>query len=434
MKKILYLMIIMILVAGCSSEKKNTSKENGPRKVEVKNNNGIWRLYVDGKEFYIKGAGCEFGNIEQLALHGANSFRTWRTENGLQSGQEVLDLAQKNGLLVMMGLEIQRERHGFDYNNADSVKSQLEYIRSEVEKYKNHPALLGWGIGNELNLAAENMKVWDAVNDISKMIHEIDPNHPTTTMLAGIGKKEIDYFRTNCNDLDFVCVQMYGDIVNLQKRISDAGYDGPYIVTEWGATGHWEIEPSKWGAPVEQTSQEKQHSYLERYEKAIASDSSKCMGSYAFLWGQKQERTPTWYGMFLENGQTSEAVDAMHKIWTGKWPENRCPTIDSLRINGKKIYDNVYLSSGQKFKAIASARDYEGDSLKYKWEIMPESTDLGLGGDRESRPETILNIYGNPSIEIEAPAKEGAYRLFVYVEDGKNHSATANFPFYVNGK
>jgi len=65
---------------------------------------------------------------------------------------------------VMMGLEIKRERHGFDYNNADSVKAQLEYVRAEVLKYKDHPALLGWGIGNELNLGASNPKVWDAVN------------------------------------------------------------------------------------------------------------------------------------------------------------------------------------------------------------------------------------------------------------------------------
>lgn len=427
-------MIVMLTFFGCTQKKDKASGDNGPKKVEVKENGGIWRMYVDGKEFYIKGAGCEFGDIESLAKHGANSFRTWRTENGQQSGKEVLDLAHKNGLMVMMGIEIRRERHGFDYNNEDSVKSQLEYVRGEIMKYKDHPALLAWGIGNELNLAADNMKVWDAVNQISEMIHEVDPNHPTTTMLAGIGKKEIDYFKTNCKDLDFVCVQMYGDIVNLQQRIFDSGYEGPYIVTEWGATGHWEVEPTAWGAPVEQTSNEKQVSYLHRYEVAIASDNEKCMGSYAFLWGQKQERTPTWYGMFLENGQTSEAVDAMHKIWTGEWPENRCPALDSLRIEGKKIYDNLYFNPGQKFVATVSARDYEDDPLKYRWEILPESKDLGLGGDWESRPETIMNVYGDPIMEITAPEIEGAYRLFVYVEDGNNHAATANFPFFVKIK
>lgn len=432
MKNLILIASIILTMASCQSNNTKTKEDaSGPKKVEMLQKDGVYRLYVNGKEFYIDGAGCEFGNIESLAAHGANSFRTWRTDNGQQTGKDVLDLAQANGLMVMMGIDIQRERHGFDYNNAEDVQKQLDFVKGEVEKYKNHPALLAWGIGNELNLRAENMKVWDAVNEISKAIHAIDPNHPTTTMLAGIGKREVDYLATNGTDIDFLCVQMYAEIEKLQERLSEAGYDGPYVVTEWGATGHWEVPPTDWGAPVEQTSQEKLHSYSHRYEVAIKADEKRCMGSYAFLWGQKQERTPTWYGMFLENGHTSEAVDAMHKIWNGEWPENRCPTLDSLRINGQKIYDNVTVKPDEEFNAFASARDYEGENLTYRWEIMHESTDLGDGGDHESRPETLLNEMGDAKMTISAPKNEGAYRLFVYVNDGHDHSATANFPFLV---
>jgi hypothetical protein len=430
--KLIYFSVIMVLLfTACQPKKPMSAEEAGPKKVEVKNLDGKYRLYVDGKEFYIDGAGCEFGDISSLAQHGANSFRTWRTDNGKNTGKEILDQAYANGMMVMMGLDIQRERHGFDYNNPEDVQKQLEYVKGEVMKYKDHPALLAWGIGNELNLRASNMKVWDAVNDIAKMIHEVDPNHPATTMLAGIGKREVEYFAENCKDLDFICVQMYADIENLQTRLADAGYNGPYVVTEWGATGHWEVPPTAWGAPVEQTSQEKQHSFLHRYEVAIKADEKRCMGSYAFLWGQKQERTPTWYGMILENGHTTETVDAMYKIWNGEWPENRCPTLDSLRINGLKIYDNVTVKPGETFTALASARDYEGEALTYRWEIMHESTDLGDGGDFESRPETLLNEMGEAEKTITAPMNGGAYRLFVYVNDGHNHSATANFPFLV---
>ncbi|MFA9391306.1 MAG: glycoside hydrolase family 2 TIM barrel-domain containing protein [Prolixibacteraceae bacterium] len=426
--KFIYFSIIMALfISSCNSGKPKTAAEAGPRKVEVKTTDGNYRLFVDGKEFYIDGAGCDTKEIKSLAEHGANSFRTWSTRDA----QEVLDLAYENGLLVTMGLNVQRERHGFDYNNAEDVAKQVEYIKDEVNKYKNHPALLAWGLGNELNLRATNMQVWDAVNDLSKVIHEIDPNHPTTTMLAGIGKREIDYFKTNCNDLDFICIQMYADIENLQTRLADAGYDGPYVVTEWGATGHWEVPPMPWGAAVEQTSQEKQNSFLHRYEVAIKADGKRCMGSYAFLWGQKQERTPTWYGMLLENGHFTETVDAMYKIWNGKWPENRCPTLDSLRINGMKIYDIVTVAPGEEFDALCAARDYENEPLTYRWEIMPESTDLGDGGDHEDRPETLLNEMGEANMKIAAPLTEGPYRLFVYVNDGHDHSATANFPFMV---
>ena len=62
------------------------------------------------------------------------------------------------------------------------IDERLKLVVDEVNAMRDHPALLGWAIGNELNLEATNLKVYNAVNDISKMIHEIDPNHPTTTI------------------------------------------------------------------------------------------------------------------------------------------------------------------------------------------------------------------------------------------------------------
>ena len=147
---------------------------------------------MDGQEFYVKGAGLEFGNVEALAEFGGNSFRTWRTRNEGEDALDVLDRAHASGLLVLMGLDVARERHGFDYNDSLAVREQFLYLQGEVERLKDHPALLGWAIGNELNLEASNLKVYDAVNEISEMIHRIDPMHPTTTTLAGIGKREAD--------------------------------------------------------------------------------------------------------------------------------------------------------------------------------------------------------------------------------------------------
>jgi hypothetical protein len=407
-------------------------KGTGPVKVTLeKNSEGQNRLFVDGKEFYVNGAGLEFGNIDALGTHGANSFRTWRTENGEQTAVEILDKAQKNGLLVLMGIEVARERHGFDYNDTTMVLEQFNDIKGQVERLKNHPALLGWAIGNELNLGANNLAIYDAVNELSKMIHQIDPNHPTTTTLAGIGKREVDYIKEHCTDIDFLSIQMYGDIVNLQTRIADAGWQGPYIVTEWGATGHWETAKTNWDAPIEQTSHEKQESFLNRYDLAIEADKINCLGSYVFLWGQKQECTPTWYGMFLDYGAETETVDAMHYIWNGKWPENRCPVLDSFKIDNKTAFENIKVKASAKMNAQVFYSQFENDSLKFVWEIIPESNDLKWGGDKENRPPTIFHVEGTSSMEIASPDTIGAYRLFVYVLDNHNKAATANIPFFV---
>ncbi len=435
---IVLLLITSLAIKSCNfSNTKNVTGE-GPSKVDLKKIGDKYRLFVNGEEFYVKGAGCEFGKIEALAEHGANSFRTWRINNGVSSGIEVLDRAHENGLMVMMGIEVGRERHGYDYNDEEWVAEQKETIRRDIMELKDHPALLGWGIGNELNLRHTNKKVWDAVNDISEMIHEIDGNHPTTTMLAGFYIEEVEYLSKNCKDLDFLSIQLYGDIDNLHQRIEEAGYNGPYLITEWGATGHWEVPMTDWGAPIEQTSSEKAATIKRRFENVIAMDSLSCLGSYVFLWGQKQERTPTWYGLFTEDNREMESIDVMHYIWNNKWPDNLSPKILSAEIEGRDRYSNIKLLPGKQYNATVTFEEPDNDPVNIVTEIMPESTELGDGGDYENRPESISegirsDNKGNISF-TSSPETPGPYRLFIYVNDNNNNSGTVNIPFLVTSE
>ncbi|MBT8285254.1 MAG: hypothetical protein HKO75_07760, partial [Flavobacteriaceae bacterium] len=235
-----------------STKSVHIQNETGPAEVELIKTADSYRLLVNKQPFFIKGAGLEYGDIISLAEHHGNSFRTWRTDNGVQSAREILEEARRNGLMVCMGLDIGRERHGFNYDDDIQVQEQFERIRREVEELKDHPALLMWGIGNELNLKYTNPKVWDAVNDISEMIHEVDPNHLTTTSLSGIFKKELKHISERCPDLDLLSFQLYGNLSILPRLVRKFGYTGAYIVSEWGATGHWEVPQTSWGAPIEE--------------------------------------------------------------------------------------------------------------------------------------------------------------------------------------
>lgn len=403
-------------------------QENKPVKVEIRKSADGFKMFRGGKPYFIKGAGGR-SLMEKLKAAGGNSIRTWDT----RVGHLVLNEADKMGLTVTMGLNVARERHGFDYDDTAAVKKQLELLRIEVKKYKNFPALLVWGIGNELNLDYKNPKVWNAVNDIAKMIHEEDPNHPATTMLAGVNQKEIDFIKARCPQLDLISVQVYGGLAAVPGQLKEMGWKGAYMVTEWGPTGHWECPKTVWGAPIEETSSEKAAVYKSRYEASIIKD-KKCLGSYVFLWGQKQERTPTWYGLFTEAGEESEVVDVMEYEWTGKWPQNRAPHLNSIMLDGKKKMDSIYLSPGKEYPVLVSVTDKDGDKLNSRWEVLPEATDLGQGGDFEKRPQPVAGLIKSASFDaakLTAPGKTGAYRLFIYVTDGKNNVATANVPFYV---
>lgn len=401
----------------------------GPIKVEIQKKGDCFQLLRGGKPYYIKGAGGS-QYLDQLAAYGGNSIRTWST----QHAQEVLDEAHKRGLTVTLGLDVARERLGMDYNDKAAVAQQLERLRGDVRQFKDHPALLMWGIGNELNLHYTNPKVWDAVNEIARMIHEEDPNHPATTMLAGLNQKEANHLVARAPQLDLLAINAYADLPNIPKRVREVAWDKAYIVTEWGPTGHWEVGKTAWDAPIEETSSEKAAVYKSRYEASMGQDMERNLGSYVFLWGQKQERTPTWYGLFTEAGQESGVVDAMHYLWTGQWRQNRAPQLDSMRIDGKKAQDNIYLKPATTYPVQVWASDPNKDSLSYRWELLPESTDLKEGGDAESRPTAVEGLFSQEiggKILLKAPATQGAYRLFVYVTDGDNKVATANVPFFV---
>ena len=407
----------LLLAVACSAKAQ-------PIKVKIEKQDNGFVLMRNNKPYFIKGAGGT-RYMDRLAKYGGNSLRTWGTSNG---GQE-LDKADKLGLTVTMGLDVARERHGFNYDDTVAVRKQLEKLRQEVIKYRNHPALLMWGIGNELNLHYKNPKVWDAVNDIAKMIHEEDPNHPVTTMLAGVNPEVVKNVIARCPDLDLLAVQVYGGLAKVPEQIVNTGWKKAYIVTEWGPTGHWESIITPWKAAIEETSSEKADVYRKRYEASIKIDKS-CLGSYVFLWGQKQERTPTWYGLFTEAGEESEVIDVMQYLWTGKWPDNRAPHLDSLTLDGKRAASFIYLQPGKTYPVNVYVK---GQNLTTRWELLHESTDLKEGGDRESRPKAIPGLItaNKTGCTLKAPEKAGAYRLFLYVSNGKNKVATGNIPFFV---
>lgn len=423
MKKYQYLYLLIGVIFSFSSFAQAVH-------VEVKQEaDGSWQMYRDGQPYYVKGAGGHT-QLDELAAIGGNSFRTWSTDDAI----EILDEAERRGFTVMMGLWAQHERHGFDYDNKVAVAKQLENFRKVVLKIKDHPALLMWGVGNEVDLQYTNTNVWYAINDIAKMIHELDPHHPTSTVTAGLDGEEVKLIMERAPEIDIYGVNTYGDLEAVKTNIKKFGWKGPYMITEWGPNGHWEVQKTAWGAPVEQSSEEKAVSYRERYKRDIEGDRANCIGSYVFLWGYKQETTATWYGLFLDTGESSPAVDELANYWNGKYPDNRAPVLKSALLNNASKGDDIYLMSEDLFEATIVVDDPDNDKIKYRWEILRESTDVKSGGDAEKRPEGMKGLivskkHGNMSFR--APQEEGPYRLFVYAFDGHKHVAYTNIPFYV---
>ena len=388
---------------------------------------GNFTMFRNNTPYYVKGVGGHvYMDIAQSS--GANSVRLWGAENA----KEVLDEAHQRGLTVMLGLWMPPERHGFDYSDKWACLDQLNQFRSIVKRYKDHPALLLWGVGNEVDLFYTDFAVWDAVQNIAAMIHAEDKNHPTCVVTAGIDAPEVSLIKEKCMDIDILGVNTYGDLPALAQKIRLYGWNKPYMVTEWGPNGHWEVAKTSWLAPIEQTSTEKAITYQTRYREHILADSAICLGSYVFLWGQKQETTPTWYGVFVDN-KYGECVQVLQQEWSNKTPEMAAPKIKQYLLNGMAAAASVKLAKRSKVSVLLDLEHSAKESLQYKWELMPESEYTLSGGDAERKPDALpinVNKSGN-FFTFKAPSQSGSYRLFVYITDSKNQIAYGNFPFYV---
>jgi hypothetical protein len=424
---------VLFLLSACNNQQKSVQKSPDSIKVKIVNTENGYQLFRNGKPYYIKGAGG-YSNFAELKKRGGNSIRVWDTNDA----GRILDKAEELGLTVCLGIWMTREKEGFDYDDKRAVQRQLDQIRREVIKYKDHPALLMWNIGNELDAKATNVRVWDAVNDVAKMIHELDPNHPTATSVFHVHKRTIRHIKDRCPEIDLITINTYGGLNSLPEDIRKADWNGPYIVSEYGGKGDWETPYTSWKQPIEQTSSQKAYFMMENYKKSVEGDSSHCLGAYAFLWGYKQEQTHTWFSFFSENGEKTEMVDVAQYLWTGQWPENRAPRVLNLYINGELVgHDGAILKPNSYHTAEIIAYDDENDSLFYHWEVLPEVLLKDGAVDLLKKPAPVKGSVLNPEdavIQWKTPDKEGDYRLFVYVYDGQNNMGTANFSFRVKGR
>lgn len=420
-----------------------------PVTVSVDKEQQKYQMRINGEAFTVKGVGLSYRSDDQiraLKKAGGNAYRTW----GGRTLDHELVLARELGLMIAVGLETGKQLQGFDYDDEAAVAKQYAEMTAVIDKYKDHPNVLCWVIANEPNLfmdeqgnlARPNPKVYDALGQITDYIHQVDPNHPVTIAFAGAHKYSIETALARIPQLDIVSVQLYGRLGSLDEIITGMDIDKPFMVTEFGPKGHWENPATEWGREIEEPGAIKAEGMATRMNKAILNDrTGKVVGSFAFLWGQKQERTPTWYGMFNASGEQTARIDELTKIWTGSYPDNRAPLSYAITINAQKPESSVYLKPQQRARAKVVVSDPDGDELTTEWRFMGEVRVRSQGGHHEDAPaEFAVNILATRQlqdgveIEFTAPAQDGEYRLFSYSYDGHNHVANANIPFKVGEK
>ena len=398
-----------------------------PSGVQLVRKGAGFELQRNGAPYLVKGGGGGENALESLAKAGGNSIRLW----GDDHLGDVLDRAQKLGLTVTAGIWLGQVRQGFDWSDAAGLIKQREHVRTVVETHKNHPALLCWALGNEMeDPQGKNGAVWTQINGLARMVKELDPQHPTMTVIAEIGGEKVKNFTALCPDVDVLGINSYGGAATVAERYRKLGGTKPFLLTEYGPNGIWETQKDAIGAYPELTSTEKAEAYRRAYKANVLGSDGMCLGSYAFLWGQKQEVTATWFSMFLDDGTRLGAAEAVAELWTGKAPANRVPVIKSLTFDG--AHNGKPGTTGT---ATLDASDPEGDALKISWTLQRDPGEYGSGGDKEAAPPTFpaaIVKTDKQTATIVFPNDGGLYRLFATVRDDKGGGAVANVPLRVD--
>ena len=361
-------------------------------------------------------------SLARLAAAGARVVRVYR-----QSDAWVLDEAQRLGLKVVMGLWVEHPRHGFDYADAKAVQAQEAALLDFVARHRNHPALLAWGVGNEVETgAADPLPLWREIDRLAGLVKRLDPAHPTMMVVADTGMDGLRALADCCAKVDLLGINVYaGAVFDLPQRLRDAGITKPVVIAELGPLGQWQAGRKPWGAPVELTSTEKARFFTEAL--AFIKDQPQIRGVFPFLWGAKQEQTATWHGLLLADGSATAMSDALAAAW-GRPVAAPAPVVRGIGIGADEFAPGAEVSAG------IDAAAHDGTPLATEWAVFAEATDLRKGGDAETPPARIevrVLHADAASVRFIAPAQPGAYRIFITVRDRGGKAATANLPFRV---
>jgi hypothetical protein len=277
-----------------------------------------------------------------------------------------------------------------------------------------------WDVGNEVILTMQDHGLSAAdvearrvgyakfVNQVADAIHGADPNHPVTSTDAYTGAWP--YYKQYSPSLDLMAVNSYGAIGGVYNDWVAGGYTKPYIVTEGGPAGEWEVPNDVNGVPTEPTDLQKRDGYTASWN-AVNAHPTVDLGVTEFHYGTENDFGGIWLNTYT-GGWKRLGYAALQKAYTGQAPANTPPEINSMTVSNQTA-----VPAGGTFTVNASVSDPNGDYLRYN--LMYSNKYVSGGGTG------LINVNftdnGNGSFTVKAPETLGVWKVYVYAFDGQGN-------------
>ena len=398
--------------------------------VKVTGSQGNWGLSVNGSPYYIKGVTFGPHNTDapyymaDLAASGVNTVRTWGTD--ATTTGTLLNAADAAGIRVVNGFWLSQSE---DYvNNTTAETNDLNNIVSLVNQYKGNGGVLMWDVGNEVintlsstysgtQLEAERNAYAAYVEKVVNAIHAADPNHPVTSTDAWVGAWP--YYKANTPDLDLLAVNSYGAACGVQSAWQNGGYTKPYIVTEAGPDGEWEVPNDVNGVPQEDTDQQSTQGYATDWN-CIKSASGVALGATLFNYGLENDFGGIWFN-FLTGGWHRGSYYEVNSLYGGAHAANQAPVISSMTVGNATA-----VPAGGTFTVNVSATSPIGAPLRYDVDFDSKYINSATAQQGATFTATSAGV-----LTVTAPRTLGVWKVDVYVLDDLGNAAVQTDSFKV---
>src|SRR6202042_3757447 len=128
-----------------------------------------------------------------------------------------------------------------------------------------------------------------------------------------------------------ISVNDYGDVCNLKADWAADGFTKPYIVTESGPAGEWEVANDANGVPLQETDQQNSAGYASAWG-CITGNPGISLGGTLFNYGTENDFGGVWYNL-KTGGWNRLSYDEVTKLFTGTEPANTAPVISSMAVS-----------------------------------------------------------------------------------------------------
>jgi Glycosyl hydrolases family 2, TIM barrel domain len=430
---VVMLVILIISFFYFNKGPQNLNSFQGSRKVIIQKENGRYAFNKDGKSFIVKG-GAGFTQIKELVSCGGNTIIIWDTSKLAAT----LDEAAQYNISVIVGIDIPDGENRSFYDDEKKVVALCDAYSKTVFRYKDHPSILAWSLGNELSMpfTLTTSSFYKTYNRLLSLLHTNDPHHPVTTVINHLSS--VFNIQWRIPALDFISVNLYNRMKTIQPDFDEIKliWNGPYLVSEWAPNGVWEAPVTSWGAPIENTSTKKAGLYQDFFKRYMPVNDPRFLGSLVFYWGSRHETTPTWYSIFNEDGVPTEIMEVMYDGWRDTITKHQAPKIKRLQLDNIDTDNNIFFTAGSEHKAnLLLETSKPADSLNYSWQILKEDWLSWMETWHNfKRPPAETGLLTDSTLQhpgFVVPLQEGPYRIFVTVYNANGYCATANIPFYV---